>query len=49
MSYTLLLSLIEFKTLVAREDLEGALALLPNIPQDQLNNIARWEGQCVNI
>ena len=28
-SYTLLLSMIEFKTLVAREDLEGAMTLLP--------------------
>jgi hypothetical protein len=32
-SYTLLLSMIEFKTLVMRENLEGAMALLPNIPQ----------------
>lgn len=31
-SYTLLLSLIELKARVARDDLEGALTLLPNIP-----------------
>ncbi len=32
-SFTLLLSMIELKTMVMRDDLEGALALLPNIPQ----------------
>lgn len=32
-SYTLLLSLVELKARVARDDLEGALALLPSIPQ----------------
>lgn len=31
-SYTLLLSLIEFKTLVMREQLSDALGLLPGIP-----------------
>lgn len=36
-SYTLLLSMIEYKTLVLRGDLEGAEAVLPNIPADQLN------------
>mmetsp|Transcript_31249 Transcript_31249/g.69528 ORF Transcript_31249/g.69528 Transcript_31249/m.69528 type:complete len:1001 (-) Transcript_31249:4758-7760(-) len=41
-SYTLLLSMIEFKTLVMRDQLDAALALLPNIPQDQLNNVARF-------
>jgi hypothetical protein len=32
-SYTLLLALVEFKTLVMREQLEAAWALLPSIPQ----------------
>ena len=32
-SYTLLLSLVEFKTLVMRDQLEAAWALLPQIPQ----------------
>eukprot|EP00798_Chlamydomonas_sp_ICE-L_P021129 gene21129-28016_t len=41
-SYTLLLSMIEFKTLVMREELESALALLPQIPQDQHNSLARF-------
>lgn len=33
MSYTLLLALVEFKTLVMREQLDAAWALLPSIPQ----------------
>jgi hypothetical protein len=41
-SYTLLLALIEFKTLVMRQDLSGAFALLPNIPSDQINGVARF-------
>ena len=32
-SYTLLLSLIEYKTLVLREDMEAAQQLLPSIPK----------------
>jgi coatomer subunit beta' len=32
-AYTLLLSLIEYKTLVLRGDLEAAAAVLPNIPE----------------
>lgn len=45
-SYTLLLSLIEFKTLVLRGDLEAAMEVMPNIPKDQLNNVARFlEGR----
>lgn len=42
MSYTLLLSLIEFKTLVMRDQLSDALGLLPNIPTDQRNGLARF-------
>jgi hypothetical protein len=33
MSYTLLLSMIEFKTLVARDDLDAAMTLVPSIPE----------------
>eukprot|EP00197_Chlamydomonas_leiostraca_P003888 CAMPEP_0202868228 /NCGR_PEP_ID=MMETSP1391-20130828/10511_1 /ASSEMBLY_ACC=CAM_ASM_000867 /TAXON_ID=1034604 /ORGANISM="Chlamydomonas leiostraca, Strain SAG 11-49" /LENGTH=917 /DNA_ID=CAMNT_0049548365 /DNA_START=115 /DNA_END=2865 /DNA_ORIENTATION=- len=45
-SYTLLLSLVEFKTLVIRGDLSGALALLPQLPKDALNGVARFlEGK----
>lgn len=35
--YTLLLSLIEYKTLVMRDDLERANQILSSIPRDQLN------------
>jgi hypothetical protein len=41
-SYTLLLSLIEFKTLVMREQLGEALGLLPSIPAEQRNGLARF-------
>lgn len=40
-SYTLLLSLIEYKTLVMRDDMEGAAEVLPSIPQTELNGIAK--------
>lgn len=32
-SYTLLMSLIEYKTLILREDIEAAEQLLPTIPK----------------
>lgn len=35
--YTLLLSLIEYKTLVMRGDLERANSVLPSIPKEQHN------------
>uniref|UniRef100_A0A061QYC6 Coatomer subunit beta' n=1 Tax=Tetraselmis sp. GSL018 TaxID=582737 RepID=A0A061QYC6_9CHLO len=41
-SYTLLLSMIEFKTLAMRGDMEAALEVLPTIPEDQVDNIARF-------
>lgn len=34
--------MIEFKTLVMKDEVTAALALLPNIPEDQLNNAARF-------
>ncbi|KAK9829928.1 hypothetical protein WJX72_008689 [[Myrmecia] bisecta] len=44
--YTLLLSLIEYKTLVMRGDLAAAAAVLPNVPKSELNNVARFlEGR----
>ncbi|KAI6671932.1 hypothetical protein NL676_006817 [Syzygium grande] len=42
MGYTLLLSLIEYKTLVMRGDLERANALLPSIPREHHNSVARF-------
>eukprot|EP00884_Botryococcus_braunii_P001163 jgi/Botrbrau1/11047/Bobra.92_2s0018.1 len=45
-SYTLLLSLIEYKTAVMREDMEAAAQILPSIPTDQMNNVAKFlEGR----
>lgn len=37
MSYTLLLNLIEYKTLVLRGDLEKAEEILPTIPKEHMN------------
>ncbi|EIE20843.1 coatomer protein complex, beta prime [Coccomyxa subellipsoidea C-169] len=46
MSYTLLLSLIEYKTLVLRKDYAAANEILPQIPQEQRNAVARFlEGR----
>ncbi|KXJ88268.1 coatomer WD associated region-domain-containing protein [Microdochium bolleyi] len=45
-SFALSLPVLEYQTLVLREDMETAAELLPNIPSDQLNKIARFlEGQ----
>ncbi|OAA36745.1 coatomer beta' subunit [Beauveria brongniartii RCEF 3172] len=45
-SFSLSLPVLEYQTLVLREDLETAAELLPTIPNDQLNKIARFlEGQ----
>ncbi|CAL5045812.1 unnamed protein product [Urochloa decumbens] len=40
--YTLLLSLIEYKTLVMRGDLEHANEILPSIPEAQYNSVAHF-------
>ena len=45
-SFSLSLPVLEYQTLVLREDMETAAELLPTIPTDQLNKIARFlEGQ----
>ncbi len=45
-SFSLSLSVVEYQTLVLRDDMETAAELLPSIPEDQLNKIARFlEGQ----
>lgn len=41
-SYTLLMSAIEFKTLVLREEVEAAFELLPDIPTDMHSGLARF-------
>lgn len=42
MSYTLLLSLVEYKTLVMRGDTERAEEVLPTIPKEQYNSVAQF-------
>lgn len=42
MSYTLLLNLIEYKTLVLRGDLEKAEEILPTIPKEHMNSVAKF-------
>ncbi|GLT52961.1 hypothetical protein SLA2020_262660 [Shorea laevis] len=42
MGYTLLVSLIEYKTLVMRGDLERAGELLPSIPKEHHNSVAHF-------
>lgn len=42
MSYTLLLSLTEYKTLVMRGDLKKANDIFPTIPREHLNSVARF-------
>lgn len=45
-SFALSLAVVEYQTLVLRGDMESAEELLPSIPADQLNKIARFlEGQ----
>ncbi|PGH27046.1 hypothetical protein AJ80_01231 [Polytolypa hystricis UAMH7299] len=45
-SFSLSLSVVEYQTLVLRGDMDSAESLLPDIPADQMNKIARFlEGQ----
>ncbi|KAI0478425.1 coatomer WD associated region-domain-containing protein [Xylariaceae sp. FL0804] len=45
-SFALSLPVLEYQTLVLRDDMETAAELLPSVPSDQLNKIARFlEGQ----
>lgn len=41
-SFALSLPVLEYQTLVLREDMDTAAELLPTIPADQLNKIARF-------
>ena len=41
-SHTILLTLIEYKTLVMRGDMEGADELFPSLPRDSLNGVAQF-------
>ncbi|KAG2452965.1 hypothetical protein HYH02_002302 [Chlamydomonas schloesseri] len=41
-SFTLLLSMVEFKARISRGELDSAMELLPQIPKDQYNAVARF-------
>lgn len=46
LSFALSISVLEYQTLVLREEMDSAAELLPTIPADQMNKIARFlEGQ----
>ncbi|KAJ5666927.1 hypothetical protein N7462_011336 [Penicillium macrosclerotiorum] len=46
MSFALSLSLVSYQTCVLREDMEMAAELLKDVPEDQMNKVARFlEGQ----
>lgn len=45
-SFALSLPVLEYQTLVLREDMDTAAELLPTIPADQLNKVARsWRAK----
>ena len=41
-SYALSLTVVEYQTAILRGDMEAAEAILPTIPNDQRNRIARF-------
>lgn len=45
-AYSLSLSVVEYQTAVLRDDMEAANEILPTLPKDQLNKVARFlEGR----
>lgn len=46
-SYTLLLSLVEFKTLMMRGETDDAYAMIPSLPEDQLDGCVLRSAGCV--
>ncbi|KAF7370716.1 Coatomer subunit beta' [Mycena sanguinolenta] len=45
-SYSLSLGVVEYQTAVLRGDMDGAAAILPTLPKEQLNKVARFlEGK----
>ena len=45
-SFAISISVIEYQTLVLRDEMDAAAELLADIPEDQMNKIARFlEGQ----
>lgn len=47
--YSLSLSLVEYQTAVLRDDMEVAAEILPSVPKEQQNKVARFlEGRGMN-
>jgi len=45
--YSLSLNVVEYQTAVLRGDMDAAEEILPTLPKDQLNKVARFlEGRC---
>lgn len=45
-AYSLSLSVVEYQTAVLREDMDSANEILPTLPKDKLNKVARFlEGR----
>ena len=40
--YSLSLSVVEYQTAVLRGDMDAAAEILPSLPKDQLNKVARF-------
>lgn len=40
--YSLSLSVVEYQTAILRNDMDAAAEILPTIPKDQLNKVARF-------
>jgi coatomer subunit beta' len=48
-AYSLSLSVVEYQTAVLRGDMESANEILPTLPKEQLNKVARFlEGRGIN-
>lgn len=41
-SYSLSLSMVEYQTAILRGDMESATEILPTLPKEQLNKVARF-------
>ena len=49
-AYSLSLAVVEYQTAVLRGDMDAAAEILPTLPKDQLNKVARFlEGRGVSI
>lgn len=49
-AYSLSLNVVEYQTAVLRDDMEAANEILPTLPKDQLNKVARFlEGRSAHF